>query len=138
MKLPIHLFYIRREIKDNLLNHFPIYPHSFNKKEKTADLCVVVGYSFRDDQIRRIFFEMSKNNDSLIILLISPNAGEIFRSQLEYYDDERKIPSPLSEKVICWNYCFGSTLKENYLYQNLEPQISLLKALKLQLKMRKK
>jgi hypothetical protein len=96
---------------------------------KTAKICVVVGYSFRDEDIRRIFFEMSKNNGSLTVLLISPNAGEIFRSKLEYYDNEKKILSPLSEKVICWNYSFGPVLSDYYLYQLLQPKISLLRTI---------
>jgi hypothetical protein len=94
----------------------------------TAKICVVVGYSFRDPQIRQIFFEMSKNNDSLTVLLVSPNAGEIFRNQLKYYDTNGKIPSSLSEKVICWNYSFGAVLKDYYLYRNLESSIVLLKS----------
>jgi len=96
---------------------------------KSAKICVVVGYSFRDEDIRRIFFEMAKNNNSLTILLVSPNAGEIFNKQLRYYDDQRKIPSSLSEKVICWNYCFGPVLNDFHLYRTLQPKISLLKSI---------
>ena len=96
---------------------------------KNAEICIVVGYSFRDDDIRRIFFEAAKKNTRLTIVLISPNAGEIFKDRLRYLDIERLIPSPISEKVICFNYPFGSVLRDNYLYRcckNDVPQIKRL------------
>ncbi len=84
---------------------------------KETKLCIVSGYSFRDEYIKRIFFESAKENENLIIILISPSAGEIFNEKLRYRDEEKSILSPLSDRVICFNYPFGSVLKNNYLYQ---------------------
>lgn len=93
---------------------------------KSAELCIVVGYSFRDDDIRRVFFESAKENEKLTIVLISPNAGEIFKEKLKYRDEEKSIESPIADRVICFNYSFGSVLKNNYLYRskNRIPRIS--------------
>jgi hypothetical protein len=91
--------------------------NNLQKYLKSTELCIVVGYSFRDDDIRRIFFESAKENENLTILLISPNAGEIFKKELKYRDKEKSIESPIADRVICFNYPFGSVLKNNYLYR---------------------
>jgi hypothetical protein len=90
--------------------------NKLQKHLKSAKLCIVVGYSFRDDDIRRIFFESAKENENLTIILVDPNAGKIFTEKLIYRDEKEHIPSPISDRVICFNYTFGSVLKNNYLY----------------------
>lgn len=84
---------------------------------KDAKVCIVVGYSFRDDYIRNIFFDAAKENKKLTIVLISPNAGEVFKEKLRFIDEEKVISSPISEMVICFNYPFSSVLRDNYLYR---------------------
>lgn len=99
------------------------------KNLKTAKLCIVVGYSFRDDDILRIFFESAKENENLTIILIAPNAGDIFKEKLKFRDKEKLIPSPIFDKVICLNYPFGSVLQDNYLhsiYKKISSQIKSL------------
>jgi len=96
---------------------------------KTAKICIVVGYSFRDKDIRRIFFEIAKQNESLKIILIAPDAGKIFEERLKFYDSEKQILSSLSDKVVCWNYSFGSVLRDYYLYRNLQSTVSTLTAI---------
>lgn len=100
--------------------------NKLQKYLKSTELCIVVGYSFRDDDIRRIFFESAKENENLTIILISPNAGEIFKDKLKYRDEEKSIKSPIADRVICFNYPFGSVLKNDYLYRvkNRIPRIS--------------
>lgn len=95
-------------------------------KSKNTELCIVVGYSFRDDDIKRIFFESAKENENLTIILIDPNAGKTFNKILRYRDNEKSIESPIADRVICFNYPFGSVLKNNYLYRvkNGIPRIS--------------
>ncbi|MEN6291002.1 MAG: hypothetical protein ABFD07_03155, partial [Methanobacterium sp.] len=106
-----------------------ILTNQFQNYLKTAKICIVVGYSFRDKDIRRIFFEIAKHNESLTIILISPDAGKTFEERLKYYDNEKRVLSSLSEKVVCWNYTFGPVLKDYYLYRNLQATISPLKAI---------
>lgn len=84
---------------------------------KVAKVYIVVGYSFRDDYIRNIFFEAAKENKKLTIVLISPNAGEVFKEKLRFIDEEKVSSSPISEMVICFNYPFSSVLRDNYLYR---------------------
>jgi hypothetical protein len=84
---------------------------------KDAELCIVVGYSFRDDYIRNIFFEAAKENKKLTIVLISKSAGKVFEEKLRFSDEERVINSPISDRVICFNYPFGSVLRDSYLYR---------------------
>lgn len=122
-------------ITGEIASHFIIYPGDRKWKYaepleylsgelrnhlKNAEICIVIGYSFRDEDIRRIFFESSKENKDLTIVLISPNAGKIFKEKLRYSDEEKSIPSPISDiisnRVICFNYPIKSVLKDNYLY----------------------
>ncbi len=91
--------------------------NKLQKYLKETKLCIVAGYSFRDEYIKRVFFDSAKENENLTIILISPNAGRIFNEKLRYRDEEKSVLSPLSDKVICFNYPFGSVLKNNYLYQ---------------------
>ena len=93
--------------------------NELQKYLKEAKLCIVVGYSFRDEDIKRIFLDSSKGNEELIIILISPNAGRTFNEKLRYRDEENSIPSPLYDKVICFNYPFGSVLKSSNLYRKI-------------------
>ena len=52
--------------------------------EKTH-FVVVIGYSFRDDHIRRIFWDAARTNKRLTMILISPNAREIYERKLKDY-----------------------------------------------------
>jgi hypothetical protein len=47
----------------------------------------VVGYSFRDAHIRRLFQYASETNDKLILFLIGPSAHEIYQTNLKHYRD---------------------------------------------------
>ncbi len=99
----------------------------FREHLKSADICIVVGYSFRDDDIRHIFFEAAKENPNLTIVLISLDAGTVFEEKLRYRDEEEQIPSPIYDRVICFNYPFGSVLKDNYLYLRCKNDIPPIK-----------
>jgi hypothetical protein len=150
LKLPIYLDEKNAEcdgkiklISDEEASPFILYPMG-NKGEfaepldiisskfqmylKNAKVCIVVGYSFRDEDIRRIFFEISKQNETLTIILISPDAGKIYENRLKFFDDEKQILSPLSNKVICWNYPFGAALKDYHLLRCSQTQIPEIKA----------
>jgi hypothetical protein len=47
----------------------------------------VVGYSFRDDHIRRLVQYASERNHEFILFLISPSAQEIYQTNLKHYKD---------------------------------------------------
>ena len=67
---------------------------------------VVVGYSFRDEHLRRIFFDALRSNLEARIILISPNAWDIYQNHLEFMDHNRTVPSPARNRVVCLPYRF--------------------------------
>jgi len=91
------------------------------KKLEKAKVCVVIGYSFRDKDILTLFFEATRKNKDLILYLIDPYAGEIYKNKLKFTDEDKTIPSSfeLDRRVICWNYPIENSLKDNYLYQSI-------------------
>jgi len=68
----------------------------------------VVGYSFRDNQIRQIFWNAAKKNKELILILVSPSAHKVYEERLRNY--ETGIPSELEGRVICLPYKFEKAL----------------------------
>ncbi|VUT28122.1 MAG: hypothetical protein SYNGOMJ08_00683 [Candidatus Syntrophoarchaeum sp. GoM_oil] len=94
-----------------------------------AEVCIVIGYSFRDDYIRRIFFEAARTNKDLILFLIAPDAGRIYDDKLKFIDKDKIRPSSLEGKVICWNYPMEIVLKDYYLYRSLGKLSDILKGL---------
>ena len=71
-----------------------------------CNFLIVVGYSFRDDHIRRILWDAARKNKELYIILIGPNSYQIYSEKLKYYDASLTIPSSLDGKVICLPYLF--------------------------------
>jgi hypothetical protein len=47
----------------------------------------VIGYSFRDDHIRKLFQYAAEKNHEFILFLVTPSAHEIYQSNLKYYKD---------------------------------------------------
>jgi len=92
-----------------------------HKKLENADVCIVVGYRFRDSNIRDTFFEAAQkalqDNRELTLILIDPHAGKIYDDKLKFSDNDKKIHSSLKGKVICFNYPFENVLKGGYLYR---------------------
>lgn len=68
----------------------------------------VIGYSFRDNQIRQIFWNAAKKNKELILILASPSAQKVYEKRLRNY--ETGIPSELEGRVICLPYKFEKVL----------------------------
>jgi len=94
-----------------------------HKKLEEAKVCIVIGYRFRDDDIRTIFFEAARNasqrNEGLILFLIAPDAGKIYSDKLKFIDKDKRKHSSLEGRVICWNYPMEVVLKDYYLYRSL-------------------
>jgi hypothetical protein len=79
---------------------------------------IVVGYSFRDDHILRILWDVTRKNRNLNVIIIDPKAFQIYSEKLKYYDKEKEISSSLDEKVVCLPYKFEEVfpyLKDHYL-----------------------
>lgn len=53
----------------------------------------IIGYSFKDDHITRLFQYAAKRNRKLILFLVSPSAYQIYDKELKFYRDERFIES---------------------------------------------
>jgi hypothetical protein len=81
----------------------------------------VIGYSLRDDHIRRLFQYAGEKNRVFVLFLISPSAHQIYQDELMYYKDRDIIdsftyvslsgssfnkdkPSNLIGRVICLPY----------------------------------
>jgi len=94
------------------------------RKLDVASYVFVVGYSFRDEHIRRLFWDAANRNRNLVLLLIGPHALETFESKLRWYDQESPnedspIPSSLEGKVVVLPYKFEDVLrklKNNFLF----------------------
>lgn len=87
-------------------------------ESKECKFLVVIGYSFRDEHLRRLVWDAAKKNKQLHLLLIDPNASQIYFEKLQYYDDRQTIRSSLYGKVVCLPYGVErilSYLKNNYL-----------------------
>lgn len=102
-----------------------------HKKLEEVKVCIVIGYRFRDAEIRTIFFEAAKKasqkNEGLIIFLISPDAGKIYDDKLKFIDKDKRKHSSLEGRVICWNYPMENVLKDNCLYRSLGKLSDILK-----------
>lgn len=96
------------------------------KKLEKAKFVFVVGYSFRDDHIRRIFWDASRRNREFVVFFISPHAHKIyheklkdyeipglphaFSSDFEYDDFDAAASSELAGRVVCLPYKFETVL----------------------------
>ncbi|NJD03972.1 MAG: hypothetical protein FIA99_15550 [Ruminiclostridium sp.] len=87
----------------------------------TCKFLIVVGYSFRDDHIRRIIWDAARKNKELHLILVDPKAYQIYNEKLKYYDGQHRIPSSLNGKVVCLPYKFENVfpLIKNYYLTNL-------------------
>ncbi|MBN1762162.1 MAG: SIR2 family protein [Methanomicrobia archaeon] len=91
-------------------------------ESETCKFLVIVGYSFRDEHIRRLLWDAARKNKKLTCILIDPKAYQIYSNKLKYYDDASKIPSSLYERVVCLPYKFEKVFPsvKNYYLLNLQ------------------
>ena len=66
---------------------FPWLIQQFRNKLLRTNLCIVIGYSFRDDSIRKIIFEQMESNPELWLYLVSPHATEVKKAILNLHSD---------------------------------------------------
>lgn len=75
-----------------------------------VNFVVVVGYSFRDPHIVRLFHEAARRNQKLIVVLIGPSARQQYEDKLKFHTDDNGVPtgffSMLNGRVLCLQYKF--------------------------------
>jgi len=69
----------------------------FLEEMKRTDICVIVGYSFRDDDIRNSIADSLKVNKKLWLIVISPNSSQ--RREQFFSDQGEEITS----RIFCIN-----------------------------------
>jgi NAD-dependent SIR2 family protein deacetylase len=78
---------------------------------------IAVGYSFRDDYIVHMLWDAARANDDLKLIIINPNAQELFNDKLRYSDEAKKTESRIDGRTICLPYPFSPIiyqLKNDY------------------------
>ena len=78
------------------------------KRLATCQFLVAVGYSFRDDHVRQILWDVARVSPEFTVILISPDAGNVYKEKLAWYASD--IPSSLRGRVICLPFAFGKAL----------------------------
>ena len=91
---------------------FPWLMQKFRNNLAETELCVVIGYSFRDDSIRKVIFEQMENNPRLWLYLINPRADETKRSILDLHGD-------FFDRIVTLELKAEDALKERVLVENL-------------------
>jgi len=91
--------------------YFEIF-HLFQEKLKRTPLCIIIGYSFRDNAVNNIFYNSIKENHQLKIFLIDPSATvikskmriELQRNvyQIDRCLDDPQLPEILKDPVENW------------------------------------
>lgn len=81
-------------------------------ESKECELLVVVGYSFRDEHITKIVLDSAQKNRNLHVILIGPNAYDVYYNKLKFYKQGQAIPSSLDGKVCCLPYKFEAVFPE--------------------------
>ena len=78
---PAREFYTFREPFYDMFNHL-------KKELVTSDRCYIVGYSFRDPDIKGIFLDAVEKNDKLKLWFIDPKVDEIVNERLSGIEDQ--------------------------------------------------
>lgn len=107
-----------------------------------AKYCILIGYSFKDDHLSKLFKYASRTNKELILILITPEAYQIYYNSLKRHSDTEfrhgyahedidskgfdvDIESDLKGRVICLPYTIEKILpklKNEYLDKVIEAE----------------
>lgn len=102
-------------------------------ESKECKYVISVGYSFRDDHIRDILWDVARKNKDLHLIIVDPNAYSLYNKRLKYYDNTLKNKSSLDGKVICLPYKFEEILPfylRNHYLSHLRYALRLIKELR--------
>ncbi|MGH7799464.1 MAG: SIR2 family protein [Thermodesulfobacteriota bacterium] len=99
-------------------------------ESETCKFLIVVGYSFRDDHIKRILWDAARKNRGLHLILVGPKTYEIYSEKLKFYDVHSRISSSLDGRVVCLPYRFEEALPylKNHFLKNLREGLSNMHA----------
>lgn len=90
---------------------FPWLVQAFRNKLLNTRVCIVIGYSFRDESIRKIVFEQMESNPNLWLYLIDPASEERRKDILRLHPDF--FDRILTLKLKAEDALKGRTLVEN-------------------------
>lgn len=66
---------------------------------------IIIGYSFRDEHIKRMVRDVARRNTHLYLIIVDPEAKTIY-DEIKYYDSKLEIQSHLWHRVVCLPYKF--------------------------------
>lgn len=69
---------------------------------------IVGGYSFRDEYIKKLFWDAFRQNKNLTMVLVDPQAMQIYNDRLKEY--RPGLPSSMEGRVVCWPGRFEKVL----------------------------
>lgn len=86
----------------------------FNRQLDDSRILVVVGYSFRDEELRLAVAEALRKNKDLYLIIIDPEAGKRIA-------DQQSSPSfrPFLPRIILWPTKTGDALRDGALLQKI-------------------
>lgn len=86
----------------------PLFELTLHMKRELAQCrtLFVIGYSFRDEHLRRLFWDIAREHADFYVVLINPDAYRIYNERLKRYDDN-ETPSSLAGRVLCLPWYFG-------------------------------
>jgi len=99
----------------------PLFELLLQSKRELANIrtLVVVGYTFRDEHIRRMFWDIARDNPEFNLVLIDPRAKDIYEKRLRNYEDG-VTRSSLNGRVVPLPFLFGKV------FPYLQPTLLLL------------
>jgi hypothetical protein len=82
---------------------------------KNTNILVMVGYSFRDDYIIHMLWDAGRKNENLYIILVNPEAQELFQEKLRFINKKERDTSRIWDRTVCLPYPFSTVI---YLLNN--------------------
>jgi hypothetical protein len=99
--------------KEAYTGPFPWLIQEFRNKLLRTNLCIVIGYSFRDESIRKIVFEQMESNPELWLYLVNPHATEVKKTILDLYSD-------FIDRIVTLDLPAEDALEKRVLVENLK------------------
>lgn len=129
IKIPIKGLRIAdmRYLTDETVSEMMIYPklekdkqsaiyswlsQKFKEELNSSDACVIIGYSFRDDDLKNNIIESILSNPNLWLVIVSPNASNDKRKHFSNNDE-------IASRIVSMNMKIEEVLSEKKLYTYL-------------------